>query len=94
MKIKYTSLIFREKSMYVSYCPELDVSSCGCSVDEARKNLLEAVGIFLEETKRMGTLNDVLKEAGYTPVEGKTGLWNSPDLILTEKTELKFPSSG
>ena len=34
--------------MYVAYCPELDVSSCGHKIDEARKNLKEAVGILLD----------------------------------------------
>ena len=51
--------------MYTAYCPELDVVSCGRSVEEAGKNLLEAIEIQLEETARLGTLKTFLEEAGY-----------------------------
>ena len=56
IRISFTGLVFEEKGMYVAYCPELDVSSCGYKIDEARKNLREAVDILLDETERMGTL--------------------------------------
>jgi predicted RNase H-like HicB family nuclease len=94
VKIGFTSLVFREKNMYVAYCPELDVSSCGREVDEARKNLFEAVSIFLEETRQLGTLNEILEEAGYVPLDKKHGEWTPPNLILTERRELTFPSGG
>lgn len=43
--------------MYVSYCPELDISSCGINVWQAKKNLIDAIEINIEETKQMGTLD-------------------------------------
>jgi len=49
----------------VAYCPELDLSSCGRDVDEARANLKTAVRLFTGEAARMGTLDQVLQEAGY-----------------------------
>ena len=51
--------------MYIAYCPELDVVSCGKSIEEAEKNLLEVIEIQLEETARLGTLKTFLEEAGY-----------------------------
>ena len=48
--------------MYVSYCPELDISSCGKDVQQAKKNLLEAIMINIEETKKMGTFEQFLEE--------------------------------
>ena len=51
--------------MYIAYCPELDVVSCGKSIEEAGKNLLEVIEIQLEETARLGTLETFLEEAGY-----------------------------
>lgn len=42
--------------MYVAYCPELDVVSCGREIEEARKNLLEVIEIHLEETAKIGTI--------------------------------------
>ena len=57
--IEFDGIIFREGSTYISYCPELDVSSCGNTVDEARKNLKVAVSLFLEVAEKMGTLHDI-----------------------------------
>lgn len=65
MKMKLTEEVWREGNMYVSYCPELDVASCGETVDQARRNLQEAILINLEETKRMGTFDQFLEEAGF-----------------------------
>jgi predicted RNase H-like HicB family nuclease len=43
-----TAVIESEGDGYVSLCPELDIASQGDTVDEARKNLVEAVEGFLE----------------------------------------------
>ena len=45
-----TEEIWKEGNMYVAYCPEIDVVSCGKDIEEARKNLLEVIEIQLEET--------------------------------------------
>jgi predicted RNase H-like HicB family nuclease len=65
MKMKLTEEVWKEGNVYVSYCPELDVASCGETVDQARRNLQEAILINLEETKKMGTLDKFLEEAGF-----------------------------
>ena len=43
-----TAIIEREGDGYVALCPELDVASQGDTIEAARKNLQEAVGLFLE----------------------------------------------
>ncbi|HXZ27930.1 MAG TPA: type II toxin-antitoxin system HicB family antitoxin [Terriglobales bacterium] len=43
-----TAVIEREGKWYVALCPELDISSQGKTIEEARKNLQEAVELFLE----------------------------------------------
>lgn len=43
-----TGLIEREGDGYVALCPELDIASQGDSVEEARRNLVEAVELFFE----------------------------------------------
>ena len=65
MKIQFTSQIFREGKMFVAHSPELDVSSCATTVAKAQKNLLEAVRLFLEEAENKGSLEQILKEAGF-----------------------------
>jgi predicted RNase H-like HicB family nuclease len=65
MRIKLTEELWKERNMYVSYCPELDIASCGESVEHAKKNLKEAIRINLEETQKRGTLDKFLREAGF-----------------------------
>ena len=65
--IYFDSLIFKEGNVYVSYCPQLDVSSCGDTVEEAQRMLKEAVCLFVEEAEKMGTLQTILEEAGFQP---------------------------
>lgn len=45
---QFTAIIGREGDGYVALCPELDVASQGTTVEEAQKNLSEAVELFLE----------------------------------------------
>jgi predicted RNase H-like HicB family nuclease len=61
----FTEQLMQEGNMVVAYCPELDVSSCGHTVAEARSNLQTALRLFIEEAARMGTLREILGEAGY-----------------------------
>jgi len=48
MNRKLTAIIERENGGYVALCPELDVASQGDTVDDARKNLQEALELFFE----------------------------------------------
>jgi predicted RNase H-like HicB family nuclease len=47
-KLQLTAFIAREGEGYVALCPELDIASQGDSVEEARRNLVEAVELFFE----------------------------------------------
>jgi hypothetical protein len=51
-EIDFTAHVWKEGPTYVSYSPELDVSSCGDSVAEARSRLREAVSLLLDEWAR------------------------------------------
>lgn len=45
---KLTAIIEREGDGYISLCPELDISSQGDNIEEARRNLIEALELFFE----------------------------------------------
>lgn len=47
-KCLLTSIIRREKNGFTALCPELDIASQGDTVEEAARNLKEAVELFLE----------------------------------------------
>jgi len=72
MKIRLTEEIWKEGNMYVSYCPELDIASCGEDVQQAKKNLMEAVIINIEETKKMGTFEQFLEDCGLEKISSDT----------------------
>lgn len=45
---QFTAIIEREGDAFVALCPELDIASQGYTVEEARRNLTEAIELFLE----------------------------------------------
>ncbi len=49
---RLTAIIEREDDGYVALCPELDIASQGATVEEARRNLVEALELFLETADR------------------------------------------
>jgi len=65
MRMRFTEELWREGNMYVAYCPELDVPSCGETVEQAKNNLKEVILIHLMETAKMGTLDKLLQDAGF-----------------------------
>jgi predicted RNase H-like HicB family nuclease len=54
-------------SEWVAYSPEFDIASCGATVEEARKNLKEAVELVIESCAEEGTLDQFLEEVGFRP---------------------------
>ena len=80
--VEFDAIVFQEETTYVAHCPELDVSSCGKTLDEARKNLKTAVRLFLEEAEKLGTLEDILREGSFQL--NPHGVWTSPRLVSTE----------
>jgi predicted RNase H-like HicB family nuclease len=80
--IDYDVIVFKEDNAYVSYCPELDVSSCGNTVDQAKEMLKTAIRLFVEEAEKMGTLVDILEESRYR--QDANGRWLPPRLVSTE----------
>jgi hypothetical protein len=85
MEIQFTTRIFKEGRTYVAHALELDVSSCAGSKDKALKNLKEAVRLFLEEAEKMGTLEQILEEAGYSKGKRKIA---GPRFISVERVSL------
>jgi len=68
MKISVMIEIFKERDIYVALSPELNVSSFGDTIAEAKESVKEAIEAFIEECEDMGTLEDVLEEAGFLKI--------------------------
>lgn len=79
---------FQEDERVIGICPELNVSSFGDTKEEAKKSLEEALSLFLEECERMGTLAEVLEEAGFVREEENEGRWVLREPIAREEVEV------
>lgn len=44
----YSAIINKEGTLYVAYCPELDITSQGETIEDAEKNLREAIEVYVE----------------------------------------------
>jgi predicted RNase H-like HicB family nuclease len=75
--------IFKEGDTYVAHAPHLDVSSCGTTDEEARQNIRDAVRGFLETAHDMGTVNEILEEAGYRLAVDTN--WQPPEFVSVER---------
>ena len=85
MEIEFTSQVFKEGRLYVAHAPELDISSCGGTPETASRNLLAAVKLFLEEAEKMGSLDQILREAGYIKRNQKL---QGPKMISLKRVSL------
>lgn len=47
--MQFPAVITREGKLYVALCPDLDIASQGKTVEEALKNLKEAIELYLED---------------------------------------------
>lgn len=68
-----TAIIEREGDGYVALCPELDIASQGDTVEEARSNLMEAVGLFFETASPSEIKERLPGEIYITPFEVHIG---------------------
>jgi len=53
MVYRFTTVINKEGKWYVAYCVELGVVSQGKSIEEAKKNLKEAIELYLENQPKI-----------------------------------------
>ena len=61
--------IEKKEKWYISSCPILDVFSQGKSREEAQDNLSEALSLFFISCFERGTLDEVLKDCGFSPIK-------------------------
>jgi len=70
--------------VFQAFCPELVVTAFGDSAEEAREALRSQVAIYLEDCDDLGTLEQVLIEAGF--------YHNGEAWVSNEVTPVKDPN--
>ncbi len=58
-KLTLTAIIWKEDDKYVSKCLELEVASCGDTIESALENLKEAVELYLENAKELDLIEEI-----------------------------------
>ena len=69
MRWKLKCLVEPEDDWYVSYCEESGIASQGETVDEAKKNLEEAIEMFFEDALHSEILSLLAPLEPSSPVE-------------------------
>ena len=86
-EFSFTAHLFKEGETYVAYVPALELSSCGATDEEARRNIRDAVRGFLAASAKMGTMDEILKEAGY---EQHGEDWQAPEFVSVDRLTMSF----
>ena len=63
-------VITKEGKQHSSWCPQLDIASCGSTVEEAKINLKEAIELYLEDEN----LDRLIIPLEFTFELGKAGV--------------------
>jgi hypothetical protein len=82
MNIDYTVQIWQEGDQFIAHTMPLDIISSGKTPQDSRDALEQAVELFFATASELGTLSDILAEAGYDYQEGA---WVSPTWIAIER---------
>lgn len=62
LELQLNVLVFQEGEYFVAYCPAMQMSSYGDSIDEAKQGFDEVMGAYIENCKENNTLReDLLK---------------------------------
>ena len=85
MNIEYTVQVWKEGNQYIAHAMPLDVISSASTPESAKDALQEAVHLFLDTVKDMGTLEEVLNECGYEFNENR---WISPPWVAVERQSM------
>ena len=73
MTRQLTAIIEKEEDGYVALCPEVDVASQGGTIEEARRNLQEALELFFETASPEEIKERMHNEVYITQVEVAIG---------------------
>lgn len=77
MEFKLPAQVRKKGKWFISSCNLLDVHSQGHTREQAERNLKDALATFLLSCYERGTLEIVLREAGFVPAVGRPKLKTS-----------------
>ena len=92
LKASLPVLFIREGKIFIAYTPALDLSASGSTAKAARKNFERTLRLFFEEVMAAGTLDQVLREQGWSKQQHG---WEPPvEVRKIVFVPLRVPVSG
>ena len=82
IEFKLDLSIKQEGDWYISACHSLGVFSQGKTEDEAKRNLEEAVRMFILSSLRRSTLDEILRECGFNMIKEVSPRETNPSLNI------------
>lgn len=55
-----TGEIYFQEGMYISHCKQLDIETCGKTLDEARERTIDMIRLYFEACQKQGTFAEVI----------------------------------
>jgi predicted RNase H-like HicB family nuclease len=74
-------VVTKEGKQYSSWCPLLDIASCGKTPIEAVENLCDAIKCYLEALEEDGELKNLLNDKGIKVVKDNARVF--PNSFIT-----------
>ena len=90
-KVTLNVVFYKEGNKFIAHSSALNLSTCGDSMEQAKKRFEEMLKIFLEEVDKMGTLEDVLLECGWKKVSYPQKHWQPPVFVGQDQKEVRIP---
>lgn len=86
---KLSVTFLKEGKQFIAYSPALDLSTCGKTLEEARRRFAEASLLLLQELHRRGSTEEVLTGLGWK--KGRESF--TPPLVVGQEIHL-VPARG
>jgi hypothetical protein len=91
ISVKLPVYLFQEDNVFIAYCPSLDLSGSGNSMEESKKSFEESLNIYLNYCITKNTLIKDLRNHGWNVRGHKQHKIKAPgfDELLSNNEELK-----
>lgn len=87
LHLQLSVLVFQQGDYYVSYCPSLELSSYGDTIEEAKAGFDDVMRVYIEECQKKGTLHADLMAHGW-----ELNIDNDKNASPPQMVELNIPA--
>lgn len=87
IELQLNVLVFQQGDYYVAYCPSIELSSYGDTIEEAKNGFDDVMNNYLETSQKNGTLHSDLLSHGW-----QLNIDNDKNAAPPQMIELNIPA--